>query len=78
MSTNLSPENEQFIASEFQAGLYNSRGELIDEAIRLLKQRRELQRDIEAGINSSPSIPGDEVFECLETRAQEIAERDRQ
>lgn len=78
MTTNLSPENERFIAHELESGGFNSRNELLDEAIRLLKRRRELQRDIEAGINSGPSIPGDDVFDRLETQAREIAERDCQ
>lgn len=78
MSNDLSPENEQFIAHALESGAYASRNALLDDAIRLLKRRRELQRDIEAGINSGPSISGDEVLDRLESRAQEIAERSGQ
>ena len=78
MSTDLSPESEEFIAHEIQSGAYSSRGELLDKAIRLLKRHHNLQRDIEAGIHSGPSLPGDEVLDRLESRAQEIVDRNRQ
>ena len=72
MST-ISPENEQFIQHELEAGTYQNRGELLDEAVGLLKRRRELQRAIEAGIDSGPSIPGSDVFRRLEEKAKQLA-----
>ena len=72
MST-ISPENEQFIQHELEAGTYQNRGELLDEAVGLLKRRRELQRAIEAGIDSGPSIPGSDVFPRLEEKAKQLA-----
>jgi putative addiction module CopG family antidote len=72
MSSGLSPENEQFIQHELECGAYASREELVDEAIRLLKRRRELERDIQAGINSGPFIPGEEVFARLEKRIKDL------
>jgi len=72
MST-ISPENEQFIQHELEAGTYQNRGELLDEAVSLLKRRRELQRAIEAGIDSGPSIPGSDVFRRLEEKAKQLA-----
>jgi len=72
MST-ISPENEQFIQHELEAGTYQNRGELLDEAVSLLKRRRELQRAVEAGIDSGPSIPGSDVFRRLEEKAKQLA-----
>ncbi len=72
MST-ISPENEQFIQHELEAGTYQNRGELLDEAVGLLKRRRELQRAIEAGMDSGPSIPGSDVFRRLEEKAKQLA-----
>ena len=66
MSTDISPENEQFIQHELESGNYHDRGELLNDALRLLKRRRDLVREIQAGIDSGPSIPGDQVFGELE------------
>lgn len=78
MSSDICPENEQFIKHELESGTYRNRGELFDDAISLLKRRRELERDIQAGINSGPSIPGAEVFRRLEERVQNLAREDSQ
>ena len=77
MSSNLSPENEQFVKHELESGTYGSRDELVDDAIRLLKRRRELERDIQAGIESGPSVPGEVVFERLEARIKNIARQEQ-
>ncbi len=73
MAGNISPENEQFIQHELATGTYVSRDELLDEAVCLLKRRRELQREIQAGIDSGPSIPTAEVFSRLEEKAKRLA-----
>lgn len=78
MNSNLSPENEQFVQYELEIGTYKNREELVDDAVRLLKQRRDLQREIQAGIDSGPSIPGEDVFERLEARAKEIVRQSGQ
>jgi len=78
MASDISPENEQFIQHELQLGTYENRAELLDEAVRLLKRRRELQRDVQAGIDSGPSIPGSEVFRRLQKKAEELAEQGSQ
>ena len=75
MST-ISRENEQFIQHELESGTYQNRGELLDEAVGLLKRRRELQRAIEAGIDSGPSIPGSDVFRRLEEKAKQLARQE--
>jgi hypothetical protein len=69
MATDISPENEQFIQYELELGTYRGRAELLDEAVGLLKRRRELQRDIQAAIDSGPGVPATEVFSQLRQRA---------
>jgi putative addiction module CopG family antidote len=78
MASEVSPESEQFIQHELESGTYGDRAELLDEAVRLLRRRRELQRDIQAGIDSGPSISGSEVFRRLEKKAQSVAEQGSQ
>ena len=78
MASEVSPENEQFIQHELESGAYQNRAELLDEAVRLLKRRRELQRDVQAGIDSGPSVPGSEVFRRLEKKAHKPARQGRQ
>ncbi len=73
MASDISPENEQFIQHELEAGVYHGRGELLDEAVSLLKRRRDLQREIQAGMDSGPGIPAGEVFARLEDRARKLA-----
>lgn len=75
MTDTISPENEQFIQHELESGAYQDRGQLLDEAVALLKRRRELQRDIQAGIDSGPSVSGIEVFQRLEKKAQHLAQQ---
>ena len=73
MAIEISPENEQFIQYELEFGTYRGRGELLDEAVGLLKRRRELQRDIQAGIDSGPGVPASEVFAQLRQKANQLA-----
>jgi len=75
MASDISPESEQFIQHELESGTYQNRAELLEEAVRLLKRRRELQRDIQAGIDSGPSISGSEVFRRLQDKADKLAEQ---
>ena len=75
MAADISPENEQFIQHELESGVYRSRSELLDQAVSLLKRRRDLQREIQAGIDSGPGIPAGEVFASLEQKARELAGR---
>ena len=75
-NTFISPENEQFIQQELESGVYQTRGELLDQAVGLLKRRRDLQREIQAGIDSGPAVPAGEVFVRLEQKARQLATRD--
>ncbi len=73
MASDISPENEQFVKYELESGNYRTRAELLDDALSLLKRRRELEHQIRAGIDSGPSISGQEVFERLQTKAADLA-----
>lgn len=75
MASDISPENEQFIQHELESGVYRSRGELLDQAVSLLKRRRDLEREIQAGIDSGPGVPASEVFARLEEKARQLATR---
>jgi len=50
MSSNLSPENEQFIESAISVGLYHNREEALDSAVELLRSRKQLICDVNEGI----------------------------
>ncbi len=54
MNVNLSPDLERLVHERVATGQYRSAGEVIREALRLLKERdvafKELQRDIAAGL----------------------------
>ena len=75
MASDISPENEQFIEHELASGVYRSRDALLDEAVGLLKRRRDLQREIHSGMDSGPGIPAREVFARLEEKARQLATR---
>lgn len=49
MSTNLSAENEQYIASVIARGDFHSRSEVLNTGIELLRRRDDFVADIEAG-----------------------------
>ena len=50
MTTNLSPENEQFIDNIVASGLYHDRDDALNRAVELLKKREQLIRDVNLGI----------------------------
>ena len=50
MSSNLSPENEQFLEHVISLGIYHNRGEALDKAVELLRRREQLIRDVDEGI----------------------------
>ena len=75
MSAGLTPENEQFVSDVVQAGSYTSREAVLDEALALLRQREELRRKLDAGIEQvqrGELLDGDEAFDQLELRARKI------
>lgn len=46
----LSPENEQFLERAVSVGMYHDRSEALDKAVELLRQREQLIRDVNVGI----------------------------
>jgi len=50
MSTDISPENEQYLQEAIARGAFPSRGQALDAAVELLKRREQLIRDVGAGI----------------------------
>lgn len=60
MNVSLTPELEQYVQQKVSSGLYYSASEVIREGLRLLREReqlqqirlRELQQDIQAGLDS--------------------------
>ncbi len=73
MAGQISSENEQFIQRQLELGTYGTREELIDDAVTLLKRRADLKREIQAGIDSGPSIAEDEVFATLRAQAKKLS-----
>lgn len=49
MSTDLSPENEQFIKQAIACGVFQDRAQALDEAVALLRRRKELLDQIDEG-----------------------------
>ena len=50
MSTDLTPENERYIENVIASGLFHDRGEALNRAVELLKNREQLIRDVNLGI----------------------------
>ena len=50
MSTDISPQNEQYIQEAIARGSFESRDQALDAAIELLKRREDTIREVNAGI----------------------------
>ena len=50
MSLEISRENEQFIQDAVTAGGYHGPDEVLTDALRLLRRRQQLVRDVKAGV----------------------------
>ena len=83
MNVSLTPEMEELIRRKVESGLYNSAGEVVRDALQLLYDRdrlreikiAELRKEIQKGLDSGPSIPGDEVFARIREKARKRAQR---
>ncbi len=51
MSSDMSPQSEQFIQHVVSVGIYDNRGEALDKAVELLKRREQLIIDVNVGID---------------------------
>ena len=69
---------EQFIKTQLESGRYSSASEIVRDALRLMEEREQLRQiqleqlrqQIQAGIDSGPSIPAEEVFDRLSAKYQ--------
>ena len=69
---------EQFIKAQLDSGRYSSTSEVVRDALRLMEEREQLRQiqleqlrqQIQAGIDSGPSIPAEEVFDRLSAKYQ--------
>lgn len=62
MSTNLSPENEAILAEAVSSGVFASPHQALDEALRLLRRKVELEEALLIGLNSGEPIEVDAAF----------------
>ena len=73
---------EQFIKTQLESGRYSSASEIVRDALRLMEEREQLRQvqleqlrqQIQAGIDSGPSIPAEEVFDRLSAKYQTMAQ----
>lgn len=73
---------EQFIKSQLESGRYSSASEIVRDALRLMEEREQLRKiqidqlrqQIQAGIDSGPSIPAEEVFDRLSAKYKAMAQ----
>jgi antitoxin ParD1/3/4 len=85
MDIPLTPELEGFIRERVESGAYASSGEVVRDALLLLKERghvreqrlEELRREIRKGIDSGPAVPFDPEDLKRRIRAK-LAEQSRQ
>lgn len=76
MNIYLMPQLEEFVKQKIESGLYHSASEVIRDALLLMEEidriremRLEaLRKEIQKGLDSGPSIPGEEVFARLRNR----------
>ena len=81
MNITLAPELEQIVNQKMASGLYNSAGEVIREALRLLQEQdqplehqfEELRKEINVGLaqlRNGEGIPGEQVFDEIRQLSQ--------
>ena len=79
MNVPLTPQQEKLIKQKVKSGEYGSPDEVIDAALRLLEQRDKklasLRQDIQEGLDSGPSLTGEQVMADLHRKATEQLER---
>lgn len=76
MNVPIPAEFQQFVESIIRSGSYQTETEVVVEALRLLKRREQLRRDVNAGIaelEEGKGVDGEEVFQRLQSKAEAIA-----
>lgn len=82
-SVALSPHFEGFIRQQVDSGRFNNVSEVVRAGLRLLEEReaeqasklQALREAIAVGLASGPALSEEEVFDDLEARLLEMAER---
>jgi predicted transcriptional regulator len=75
MSIQITFEIEQLVQSIFANGNYRSETEVLDEALHLLRDRQELRRAVNDGIEEldrGQRTPASEVFARVEQKIREV------
>ena len=78
MTADISPENEQFIQREIQAGVFRTKSDALNAGIALLRYRKELLARVDEGrrqLDGGESRDYDD--ESLRNRFSELKERAR-
>ena len=76
---------EELVKKKVESGRYYSASEVIVDALWLLDARdrfvemqtEELRKEIQKGLDSGPSIPGDEFFSRLREKARKRLEQEK-
>ncbi|MCC6124471.1 MAG: hypothetical protein IT426_05900 [Pirellulales bacterium] len=69
MSTDLSPQHEQFLQQAVARGIFHNRGEALDEAVELLSRRQSLLDHIDEGTRQLRNGEGIELRGDVELNA---------
>jgi len=69
MSTDLSPQNEQFLSHAVAKGVFRDRAEAMDQAVDLLRRRQELLDHIDKGTRQLRNGEGVQLHGDGELRA---------
>ncbi len=81
MHAKCTPENEKYIQQVLDEGAFESASEVVNEALRLLRERSRrmghLRGEIQEGIDSGPSLSFDDAFRRLNRKADELDDRER-
>jgi antitoxin ParD1/3/4 len=81
MSVPLTPDLEQLVDERVESGLYQTAGEVVREALRLLEERdharERLRADVQAGFDELARLPGRESDKVSERRLERAATRGR-
>ena len=86
MNVNLTPDLEKIVQHKMKTGRYNSAGEVVSEALRLLEERdhrielrrEELRNQIVEGVESlrrGEGVDGEEVFDRLQRELDTLEQR---
>ena len=86
MNVSLTPALEKLVNDKVSGGMYQTASEVIREALRLFKERdelqkqrfQELQREVRVGLDQlrrGQGLPGDQVFEELRQRSRDRRRR---